>query len=261
MFSEIEDLLGGCQSGSAWGNRDAKRRVKHDMLQHKHPGKSSLTAGAAPAQDHPTPGKQTRVEQAHGPTASAAVLDGGGPAVSTTSSDTVTFNEGMVKVTETISLTLTHGSGDVSVDLHKGGIQVGNDHMSIDVKSPDAATGKGLHLGGSTTVTKGHTRKVEGKVEHDEVGAEYTTTWEVEGKGWKATVLATAFMGIKRPPPPKHHGVVHNVIHAVEHGVSAIAHEILKGQKALIHSAPKWGPYVVAALIAVAAAGQEVVVG
>jgi hypothetical protein len=232
------------------------------MLHHKHPGKSSPAAGAAPAQDHgPTPGKHTRVEQAHGPTASAASFDGGGPAVSTTASDTVTFNEGDVKVTETVSMKLTHGKGNVSVDLHKSGIQVGNDHMSFDVKSPDAATGKGLHLGASTTVKKGHTREVAGKIEDGYIGAEYTTTWEVEGKGWKATMSATAFMGKKLPPPPKHHGIVGKVIHAIENGVKAVAHEILKGEKALVHSAPTWGPYVVAALAAVAAAGEEVVVG
>ena len=229
------------------------------MLQHKQPGKSSLTASGGHDHDHvPGPGKHTRVEQA-GPIASAASrpIDGGGGAeVSASGSGHASFPEGNVMISETVTVKLSHGEGPVTVDVSKGGFEIGNEQIGLNFRSPNAATGKSLDLTGVTvTAVKHETHKSAVKIEDGYVGLDYDTTWTVKTKHWAGTISISAFIGTK-PPPPKPHGLVHKVIHAIEHGVSSVAHAVVQVGDALVKSAPKWGPILLEAL-ALAAAGAE----
>lgn len=236
------------------------------MLQHKQPGKSSLTSSSGHDHDHrPGPGKQTRVEQAgHGPIASEAsrpIDGGGGSETSVSASAQASFPEGNVLVNETVTVKLSRGEGPVSIDMSKGGIEIGNEAMGLNFKSPHAATGKSLDLTGVTvTAVKHDTQKSAVKIEDGYVGLDYDTTWTVTTKHWAGTITVSAFIGTK-PPPPKPHGFLHKLIHAVEHGVSSVAHAVVQVGDALVHSAPKWGPILLEALAAAAAAAESVATG
>jgi hypothetical protein len=235
------------------------------MLQHKQPGKGSLTSSTRPDHDHqPGPGKHTRVEQAgHGPIASAASASDGdrGAETSLSASGSGSFHEGEVLVKMTVAIKLSHGEGPVSIDVSGGGIGIGNEKMGLDFKSPNAATGKSLDLTGlSVTTAKHHTQKSAVKIEDGYIGQDIDTTWTVKTKHWSGTIAISSFTGVKRPPP-KPHGIVHRVIHAIEHSVEKVAHAVVEAGDALVHSAPKWGPILLAALAAVASAPESVATG
>ena len=229
------------------------------MFDHK-PGKATLTHGHGHHADSatgPHPGKQSRVEQelggqGHGgPKAIAAMIpaDGGGPATSITTSESVSFDSGQVHISESVSATLSHGEGPLTLNLDKGGLSVGNEHMTINLKSADAVTGKHLHVSGaSVEVSKNHSSHTAAKIEDGYVGVEYSTSWTVKGKGhhpWTTTFSISAFVGTK--PPHKHHHwwqdipVVGAVVAAAVAAVAAAA-------GAIIASSPEWGPVVVVAL-------------
>ncbi|HET7501094.1 MAG TPA: hypothetical protein VFK02_08830 [Kofleriaceae bacterium] len=236
------------------------------MLDHKRPGKSSLAGGAAHDHHdhhphHPAPGKHTQVELAARGALAHAAMAGGGPQVSTSTSKSVSFHEGPLLVQTTVGVSLSHGNGPVSIDLSGGGMSVGNDHMTVDFKSPGAATGKSLPIGGaSVTVTKNSTQRSGFKMSDGYAGFEYTTSWTVKAKGWTSTVAVTSFVG-HRPVPKPHHGIIGKVIHAVGHVLHDVAHELAKISESIVHSAPKWGPVLVAALAAIASAPESAVTG
>ena len=130
------------------------------MLDHK-PGKGTHTQGHAAGGPEPHAGKQSRVEQElggqghDGPMATAADTT----TSSTFSTDFAAFHEGNVFVSESVSATLSHGKGPVKIDLNKGGMSVGNEHMTLNLKSADAATGKHLHVSGASAEIVRTTRR------------------------------------------------------------------------------------------------------
>ena len=228
------------------------------MLEHKQPGKHAASHDAGHAHHAPGPGKHTQVEQAH---ASAA-------SVSTTASQSASFHEGNVRIDESVSVKLAHGRGPVSVDVSGGGLSVGDDHVGVDFKSSGAATGHALKTtGASVTTTKIGSQQSAVTIKDGYIGLTYSTSWTVKHADWSATVSVSAFVGTKAPAakPKEHHGIVHSVIHAIGHAVShtigAVAQEVAKISKGIVTSAPDWGPYLVAAIAAVAAAGESIATG
>jgi hypothetical protein len=222
------------------------------MFDHK-PGKDTRTHNAGHAHDAAGPhaGKHSRVEQelggqgAGGPTAKLA--DVGTSA--TFSTDFASFTQGNVHVSESVSATLSHGEGPLKIDLNTGGFSVGNEHMTVDFKSPGAVTGKHLHVSGaSVEVIKNHSSHTGAKIEHGYVGVDYTTSWTVKGTGrhrWTTTFSFSTFVGAK-PPHKHHHWWEH--IPVVSTVAVAAAAAIAAAAAAVIASSPEWGPIVVVAL-------------
>jgi hypothetical protein len=218
----------------------------------RQPGKDTRTSNAGHAHDAagPHPGKHSRVEelggQGHGgPTAQLADVG-----TSTTfSTDFAEFTEGNVHVSESVSATLSHGKGPVKIDLSKGGFSVGNEHMTVNFKSPDAVTGKHLHVSGaSVEVVKNHSSHTGAKIENGYVGVDYSTSWTIKGSGhhpWTTTISFSTFIGAK-PPHKHHHWWEH--IPVVSTVVVAAAAAIATAAAAIIATSPEWGPVVVIAL-------------
>lgn len=221
------------------------------MLDHK-PGKGAHTHSHGAGGPEPHAGKQSRVEQElgaqdhAGPMATAADA----PTSATVSSDFAAFHQGNVFVSESVSATLSHGKGPVKIDLHKGGLSVGNEHMTLNLKSADAATGKHLHASGaSAEIIKGHSSHTGAKIEDGYVGVDYTTSWTVKGTGhhpWSVTLSFSTFIGAK--PPHHHHKHWWQHIPVVSTVVAAAAAAIAAAAAAIIASSPEWGPVVVIAL-------------
>src|SRR3954471_127033 len=221
------------------------------MLDHK-PGKGAHTHSHAAGGLEPHAGKQSRVEQElgaqdhAGPIATAADTT----TSATVSSDYASFHQGNVFVSESVSATLSHGKGPVKIDLHKGGMSVGNEHMTLNLKSADAATGKHLHVSGaSAEIIKNHSSHTGAKIEDGYVGVDYTTSWTVKGTGhhpWSVTLSFSTFIGAK--PPHHHHKHWWQHIPVVSTVVAAAAAAIAAAAAAIIASSPEWGPVVVVAL-------------
>lgn len=220
------------------------------MLDHK-PGKATHAHNHGASGPEPHAGKQSRVEQelggqGHGgPVATAADTS----VSSTFSTDYVSFHQGNVFVSESVSATLSHGKGPVKIDLNKGGMSVGNEHMTLNLKSADAATGKHLHVSGaSAEIIKNHSSHTGAKIEDGYVGVDYSTSWTVKGTGhhpWSVTLSFSTFIGAK--PPHKHHHWWQD-LPVVSTVVAAAAAAIAAAAGAIIASAPEWGPVVVVAL-------------
>jgi len=220
------------------------------MLDHR-PGKGTPPRGRAAGGPEPHAGQQSRVEQELGgqgrdePTATAADTT----VSSTYSLDLARFQQGDVLVHESVSATLTHGKGPVKINLTTGGLSVGNEHVTLHLKSADAATGKHLHVrSGSAEIIRGHASHTGAKIEDDHVGVDYTASWTVEGTGhhpWSVTLSFSTFVGA-RPPHKHHHWWDH--LPVVSTVVAAAAAAIAVAAAAIIASAPEWGPVVVIAL-------------
>lgn len=220
------------------------------MLDHK-PGKGTHAQGHAAGGPEPRAGKQSRVEQELGgqghdrPVATAADTT----VSSTFSTDYASFHQGNVFVSESVSATLTHGKGPVKIDLNKDGLSVGNEHMTLNLKSADATTGKHLHVSGaSAEIIKNHSSHTGAKIEDGYVGVDYSTSWTVKGTGhdpWSVTLSFSTFIGAK-PPHKHHHWWDH--IPVVSTVVAAAAAAIAAAAGAIIASSPEWGPIVVVAL-------------
>jgi hypothetical protein len=221
------------------------------MLDQK-PGKATPTHNHAASGPEPHAGKQSRVEQelggqGHGgPVATAAsVID---PPISTSgtiSRDFSEFHQGDVLIKESVSATLSHGEGPIKIDIDRGGLSVGNEHMTLNLKSADAATGKRLQVSGaSAEIIKGHTSHTGAKIEEDYVGVDYSTSWTVQGTGrnpWSVTLSFSTFVGAK--PPQKHHHWWQDLP-----GLGELAAAITAVAGVIVASAPEWGPVVVVAL-------------
>lgn len=216
------------------------------------PGKGTHTHGHAGRAAEPQVGKQSRVEQElggqgrGGPVARAADDPTAG---GTVSSDYVAFHQGDVFVSESVAATLSHGEGPVNININKGGLSVGNEHLTVDFKSASAATGKHLQVSGaSVELIKGHTSHTGAKIEDGYVGVDYSTSWTIKGKGhhpWSVTLSFSTFIGAK--PPHKHHHWWQD-LPVVSTVVAAAAAAIAAAAGAIIASAPEWGPVVVVAL-------------
>ena len=221
------------------------------MLDHK-PGKGTHTQGHTASGPEPHAGKQSRVEQElggqghDGPMATAADTS----VSSTFSTDFASFHEGNVFVSESVSATLSHGKGPVKIDLNKGGMSVGNEHMTLNLKSADAATGKHLHVSGAKAeIIKGPHSHTGAKIEDGYVGVDYTTSWTVKGTGhhpWSVTLSFSTFVGAR--PPHHHHEHWWQHLPLVSTVVAAAAAAIAAAAGAIIATAPEWGPVVVVAL-------------
>ncbi|HEY6173373.1 MAG TPA: hypothetical protein VIX73_02975 [Kofleriaceae bacterium] len=224
------------------------------MLEHK-PGKGTSKHDHDHGHAHHAgaqPGKQTRVENelggggGGGPLAHAADV----PTGEITTSEFIAFNSGNVHVSESVAATLSHGEGPLKINLHKGGMTVGNEHFDVDFKSADAVTGKGLRVSGaSVEVHHGHTTRTGAKIEDGYVGVDYSTSWTIKGSGkhpWKTTISISAFVGAR--PPHHHHKHWWQHIPVVSTVVAAAAAAIAAAAAAIIASSPEWGPVVVVAL-------------
>src|SRR4051794_39591754 len=153
------------------------------MLDH-NPGKGTTTRGHAASGPEPHAGKQSRVEQELGgrgrdePMVTAA----DSTQSASYSLDFARFQQGDVLVRESVSATLTHGKGPVKINLHSGGLSVGNEHVSLNLKSAGAATGKHLGVrGGSAEVIRGHSSHTGLQIEEDHAGVLYTASFTVKG--------------------------------------------------------------------------------
>jgi len=221
------------------------------MLDHK-PGKGTHTQGHAAGGPEPHAGKQSRVEQElggqghDGPMATAADTT----TSSTFSTDFAAFHEGNVFVSESVSATLSHGKGPVKIDLNKGGMSVGNEHMTLNLKSADAATGKHLHVSGAKAeIIKGHHSHTGAKIEDGYVGVDYSTSWTVKGTGhhpWSVTLSFSTFVGAR--PPHHHHKHWWQHLPVVSTVLAAAAAAVAAAAAAIVATAPEWGPVVVVAL-------------
>jgi hypothetical protein len=223
----------------------------HDAHQMFGNGFVQQALAATQAEPRPEPKAEKTSEDRdakHEPIATAAMLDGGGgggPSYSYTGSESVEFDEGEVHVKETASLTISHGKGPQSFNLSKGQLTVGDEHMSVNLKSPEAAAGRGLPVSGSSvTVAQGHTSKTNVKFDEKYVGTEYKTSYTLHSKhGWSATFTLTTFAGIVPPHHKKHWWQKIPLVA----GALAIA-KILEGAaEIIVETAPEWGPIVVVA--------------
>jgi hypothetical protein len=219
--------------------------------QKPEPGKGTRTNSHAGSAAEPQVGKQSRVEQELGgqgrgePVAKAAgVIDPPISGSGTFSRDYVSFKEGDVLVKESVSATLSQGEGPVSIDINKGGLSVGNEHMTVDLKSAKAATGRQLQVSGaSVEVIKGHTSHTGAKMEDGYLGVDYTTSWTIKGNGhhpWSVTLSFSTFTGAK-PPHPHHHWWQDIPIVATLVGAVAALAKVIS---VVIDTAPEWGPPV-----------------
>lgn len=186
----------------------------------------------------------------HGPIAEMAMRPadgGGGPSASFSSSQSTKFTSGDVHISETVTATVKHGDGPINFDLNGGHLNIGNEHMNVDLKRADAATGKALHVSGvSATVAHNSTQKSSTKIEDGYVGIEYETSWTVKGHaGWSATFAMSTFVGVK---PPHHHKHWWQKIPVVSVVTAAVVSAIVAAAGAIIATSPEWGPVVVLAL-------------
>jgi len=237
------------------------------MQEHKHAGKSSTTGshGHAHDDDHaPGPGKQSRVEQVTPIASAASAASDGGGGTSGSISRTTTFYEGDVRVDATFGAKLTRGHGKIAIDITRGGVQIGDDHMTVDFKSHNASMGKGLKISGAAvTTSKIGSTKSEPGVKDGRIAQTFTTEWQIKHKDWTATFSIAAAFSFKPPKraKPKHRGVVGSVIHAIGNVVSSVAHAVADATEDVVKSAPEWGPYVVAAAAAILGSAQAVAAG
>ena len=216
------------------------------MLDHKL-GRSPPTQGRAAGGLEPHAGKQSRVEQKlGGPGHDAPRVT----AADSTTSGTYALEfarseHGDVLVRESVSATLTHGDGPVKIDLNKGGMSVGDEHMTVNFKSADAVTGKHLHLSGAKAeVIKGHSSHTGLTIEDDHAGVVYTTSWTVKGTGrhpWSVTLSFSTFVGAQPPHQHKHWWQHLPLVGGVVAAIAAAA-------AAIKASSPEWGSVVVVAV-------------
>jgi hypothetical protein len=247
------------------------------MLEHKQPGKSTLTGHHGHGHKHghghdhghqPTPGKHTLVEQAgHGAIASAASVGAGGPAISTSASGKMTVHDGPVRVETTVNLSLTRGKGPVSLNVApKGAMSVGDDHMSFDLSTPAAAKlGKLGLTGASATVTKDGTHQTQVSVNGGALTGSWTTTYTIKTHEWTAS-LSVAAVASAKPKPPERHGIS-KIVHSITHVLATAGHIAASALKDIVHadvnivnSTKDWGPALLESLAAAAAAGDTIVI-
>lgn len=236
------------QAPASSGSDAAPHAASAGPESHSHVTPHAASAGPA-SQSHVSPHAGTGHAEPMAFAAMRPADGGGGPAVSFSTSQTVAFNEGDVHVSETVGASVSHGDGPVSFNLSKGGLSIGNEQMHVDLKSPDAVTGKGLKVSGAgVTVHKVFSTKSEAKVEDGYVGVDYETTWTVKGPGahpWTTTFSISAFVGVK-PPKPHHHWWQDIPVVSVVVGAAVAA--VVAAGAAIVASAPEWGPVVVVAL-------------
>jgi|GEM_PF-6792623 len=251
------------------------------MLEHKQPGKSTLTGhhgqdhGHAKPHGHghgPAPGKQTLVEQheqqhGHGGGAVASAASADGASIGTSASASVTVHDGPVRVEKTVTLSLSSGSGPVSIGITKGTLSVGDDHMTFDAKTPGPA--KDGHPGlvsTGVTVTKGPTSATNVSVKSGVLTGSWSTTYTLKSKHWTASLTCAAVASYRHKPPPERHGIsklVHSVVHLLStagHIAAQALHDFVQLDSDFVHSTNKWGAAFVESLAAAAAAGEVIVV-
>jgi hypothetical protein len=252
------------------------------MLEHKQPGKSTLTGHHSHdnAHGHPhghgaTPGKKTLVEQHErehghggGALASAASFDGGGaPTIGTSTSASLTTHDGPVRVEQTVTLSLSTGKGPVAINIAKGSLSVGDDHMSFDTKTPGAAKdGHPGLVGTGVTVTKGATSSSNVSVKSNVLTGSWSTTYTLKTKHWTASLTCAVTASSRLKPPPERHGfskLYHSVTHFLAkagHIAAKALHDFVDADVAFVHSTNKWGAAFMESLAAAAAAGEVIVV-
>jgi hypothetical protein len=243
ILAEAHKLFGNQFVQQAMHDEHAHEEVKKPAEHGEH--------AAAKVAHQAQPGAHAHALSAgsKGPIAEMAMrpADGGGSSASFSSSQSAKFSSGDVHISETVTCTVKHGEGAINFDLNGGHLNVGNDHMNLDLKRADAATGKALHVNGaSVTVAHNSTQKSSTKVEDGYVGIEYETSWTVKGHhGWTATFAMSTFVGVK---PPHHHKHWWQKIPVVSVVTAAVVSAIVAAAGAIIATSPEWGPVVVLAL-------------
>ncbi len=251
------------------------------MLEHKQPGKSTLTGhhsqdhahGPGQPHGHGTPGKQTLVEQhdhGHGGGAIASAASAGGgsvPTIGASTSASLTVHDGPVRVEQTVTLSLSRGDGPVSINLAQGGLSVGDDHMSFDAKTPGAARdGKPGLVGAGATVTKSPTTASGVSVKSGVLTGSWSTTYTIKTHHWTAALTCAAVASYRHKPPPPRHGL-DKLVHSIEHFLAKAGHiaaqalhDFVKLDTAFVNSTNKWGAAFMESLAAAAAASEVIVV-
>jgi hypothetical protein len=185
------------------------------MYDQMRPGKGTLTQGVD--HDHHgvsrgTPGKQTRVQQelgAHGYTAAPIGIE-------LPAQQKVAFHVGPLNITVTVGLGVSNARGPVSFNVKDGSFSVGDDHMTIDFRSPASIEGKALEVtGAKVNVYKAGSSSIDVKPDTGGViGVEYKHAWTVTGKGshpWTASFSVATLVSFRKKAKAKKKK--HNPIH------------------------------------------------